>query len=110
MDLEEDISFLISKDAFTLANKLRKVENFLESEASRPKCGPNVDNALKDTEFLVKSLEDQLNHPSKRQELKLAIGKVVKDKESAPGKKCFLEWGRVWLNDVLENEDISTTV
>ena len=120
---EQDFESFMLHDIFKLMDQLKQVSTYVENEQNKPRCSLDAQEAFKIAEKLVDSLEKRLDSMTvegtvaKRskvvEHLKFFLAAqapkdfpkiTLPNNYKPPIKKCFIEWGRNLLNDVLEDK------
>ena len=120
---EQDFESFMLHDIFKLMDQLKQVSTYVDNEQNKPRCSLDAQEAFKIAENLVDSLEKRLDSMTvegivaKRskvvEHLKFFLAAqapenfteiTLPNNYKPPIKKCFIEWGRNLLNDVLEDK------
>ena len=124
---EDDFESSMLDDIFHLLDQLDQVSTYVENGKNRPRCSVDAEEAFKIAEQLLLNLENRLesmtveNTVKKRQNIVDSLKYFLAHQSpetypdvtlptnyEAPYKKCFIDWGRTLLNDVLEDKEFDT--
>ena len=124
---EDDFESPMLDDFFRLLDQLDQVSTYVENGKNKPRCSVDAEDAFKIAEQLVTNLEHRLESMTvedtvKRRQTIVDSLKYFLAQQSPetypevtlptnyepPFKKCFIDWGRALLNDVLEDVEMDT--